>query len=331
MTMYSSSSLISKLMVVSFSIFASGSAISAVTITKDSQLATPQAGFYKMKVGGVEIVALSDGTFGFNAEDLLTHAKPGEVERLLKKAAIHPPVEANVNAFLIHLDDRYILIDSGTGELLGPKVNKLPLSLKNAGFSSDQITDVLLTHIHPDHSGGLSVKGQKVYPNATIHVARRELAYWTDKSEQAKATEPTKSFFAGVEPALGPYLQSGRVQTFEPPADIFPGLRALPAYGHTPGQSSFVLERNGQTMVFWGDIIHVPAVQFENPNITIKFDVDPALAATQRKSLFADAALNGWLVAMPHMYFPGVGHVQKEGTHYRFYPVPYVNDAQGSF
>jgi len=307
------------------------SAGAAINITPESTLNAPQAGYYRMKVGGIDVISLSDGTFGFNVQDQLTHVARSEVDRLLTKAAIHTPVEANVNAFLVHLGDRFILIDTGSGALLGPKAGKVPASLKNAGYSADQITDILLTHIHPDHSGGLSVNGQMVYPNATVHVSRRELAYWTDRAEEARASEPTKSFFAGVEPTLGPYLKARKVQTFEPPVDLFPGLRALAAYGHTPGQATYVLDHDGGMLTFWGDIIHVPDLQFRDPNITIRFDVDSSSAAAERRRLFSAAAAHGWLVAMPHMYFPGVGHVQKEGNHYRFYPVPYVNDAQGPF
>src|SRR2546425_6527099 len=115
---------------------------------------------------------------------------------------------------------------------------------------------------------------------------------------------------------------------FDGETQLFPGLRSIPGYGHTPGQSYYVLESEGERMIFWGDIIHVPDIQFYNPDITIKFDVDSTAAAARRKRDFADAAKNRTLVAMPHMYFPGVGHVAKEGNHYRWLPLPYVNDAK---
>jgi hypothetical protein len=83
-------------------------------------------------------------------------------------------------------------------------------------------------------------------------------------------------------------------------------------------------------MEFWGDTIHVPDVQFEDPAITIKFDVDSRQAAIQRRKAFADAVKQGYLVALPHMYFPGVGRVQKDGAHYRWVPVPYTNDAKAN-
>jgi glyoxylase-like metal-dependent hydrolase (beta-lactamase superfamily II) len=299
-----------------------------VTLTAESKLDKTQAGYYRLKVGSVDVTALSDGSLGFEVIEQLTNVKPGEAERLLDKAYVKSPVDASINAFLIQLGDRFILVDAGTGGLFGPKLFKLPQSMKNAGYSPEQITDILLTHIHPDHSGGLTVEGKKIFPNAIVHVDERELAYWTDKSAGERAPEPTRSFFKTVEPTVGPYIASGSVKTFDGETQLFPGLRSIPGYGHTPGQSYYVLESEGDKMIFWGDIMHAPDIQFANPNVTIKFDVDSTAAAARRKKDFADAARNRTLVAMPHMYFPGVGHVAKEGNHFRWIPLPYVNDAK---
>src|SRR5258708_13132 len=133
-----------------------------------------------------------------------------------------------MNAFVIPLGDRLILVDTGAGELLGPKLSKVPQSLKNVGYSPEQITDILVTLIHPDHTGGLTVGGRKVFPNAVVHVDKRELAYWTDQSAGEKAPEPTKGFFKTVAPTVGPYIASGSVQTFDGETRLFPGLRSIP-------------------------------------------------------------------------------------------------------
>jgi len=297
----------------------------AQQITAESKLDKLQAGFYRMKIGTIDVIALSDGTAGFEVLEMLS--KPKEAEKLLAKAYVKSPVDASVNAFLIQLGQRRILIDTGSGELLGPKLNKLPVSLSAVGVSPEQITDILLTHIHPDHSGGLSVGGRRVFPNAVVHVDKRDLDFWTDKSIGEKLSEPSKSFFQTVEKTVGPYIASGQIRPFDGATQLFPEIRAIPAYGHTPGQSFYALEDNGEKLVFLGDTIHAPDVQFDAPSITIKFDIDPKLAAIQRQRVFADAAKNGYLVAFAHMYFPGVGHVRKDGNHYRWIPLPYTNDA----
>jgi len=109
------------------------SAANAVTLTTESKLDKSQAGYYRLKVGSVDVTALSDGTLGFEAIEQLTNVKPGEAEKLLDRAYVKSPVEASMNAFLIQLGDRLILVDAGTGALLGPKLFKLPESLKGAG------------------------------------------------------------------------------------------------------------------------------------------------------------------------------------------------------
>ena len=143
-----------------------------------------------------------------------------------------------------------------------------------------------------------------------------------------KAPEPTKTFFKQADQTVTPYIKSGQVKTFDGEVELFPGLRTVAGYGHTPGQTYYVLESNGEKLVFWGDTLHVQDVQFADPSVTVKFDVDPKAAAARRKLAFADAAKNGYLVALDHVYFPGVGHIQKEGEQFRWIPVPYINDSQ---
>ena len=300
-----------------------------VRISEASKLDKPQAGYYRMKIGKVDVIALTDGTISVDFLPLLTNTKPGEVQSLLAREYVTPTaVEASMNAYLIQLDNKLILVDTGAGELLGPKLDKLPDSLRAAGVQPEQITDILLTHIHPDHSGGLTVGGRRVFPNATVHVNKLELDYWTNKSLGEKAPEPTKTFFQQADQTVSPYIKSGQVKTFDAGVELFPGLRTIAGYGHTPGQTYYVLESNGEKLVFWGDTLHVQDVQFTDPSVTVKFDVDPKAAAAQRKLAFADAAKNGYLVALDHVYFPGIGHIQKEGDHYRWIPVPYINDSQ---
>jgi glyoxylase-like metal-dependent hydrolase (beta-lactamase superfamily II) len=294
-------------------------------LTAESKLDKLQAGFYRMKIGALDVVALSDGTAGFDVLALLS--RPKEAEKLLAKAGVKSPLEASINAYLIQLGQRQILVDAGSGELMGPKLNKVPASLKAVGVTPEQITDILLTHIHPDHSGGLTVGGRRVYPNAAVHLDKRELAFWTDKSIGEKLPEPSRSFFQTVEASVGPYVASGQIRTFDGATQLFPEIRAIPAYGHTPGQAFYAVESNDQKLVFLGDTLHAPDVQFDAPSITIQFDIDPKRAAIVRKQVFDDAAKNGYLVAFAHMYFPGVGNVRKNGNRYRWVPVPYTNDA----
>jgi glyoxylase-like metal-dependent hydrolase (beta-lactamase superfamily II) len=292
----------------------------------EPKLEKSQAGYYRFKLGTVSVIALSDGTLALDAAQELS--KPAEAAQLLARDHVNLPVDVSVNAFLILLDKRVILVDAGGGEILGPSLNKLTASLRAVGVEPTQITDILITHIHPDHTGGLSIGGHKVFDNAVIHVNKKELDFWTDTTAAEKAQEPTKTFFKSVEQTVGPYLASGQVKTFEGEAQLFPGIRTLPAYGHTPGQSYYVLEDSGEKLEFWGDTVHVEEVQFDDPSVTITFDEDQKQAGAQRMKAFSDAAKNGYLVAMPHISFPGIGRVRQDRDHFTWIPVPYINDAQ---
>jgi glyoxylase-like metal-dependent hydrolase (beta-lactamase superfamily II) len=287
----------------------------------------PQAGYYRLKIGKVDVIAVSDGGAAFDVLGVVAKEKQEAATQIMAKSLVKSPVFVSVNAYVILLGGRTIMIDAGTGELFGVKLGKLPDSLRAAGIPPESITDILVTHIHPDHTGGLSVRGKKLYPNATVHLNQKELDFWTDKSVGEKAIGPTKEFFGHVAATVGPYISSGAVQTFEGEAQMFPGISSIPAYGHTPGHTFYILEDGGQKIVFMGDTIHVQDAQFEDPSITVAFDVDPKQAAATRVKAFADAAQNEYYIALDHMYFPGVGRVMKENAGYRWLPVPYINDA----
>jgi len=137
------------------------------------RLEKPQAGFYRLKIGKVDVIAVNDGASPFDVLGVLAKDKRETAAKIMGKSYVKSPVEASVNAYIILLGGRTILVDAGTGELFGAKLGKLPDSLRAAGVTPESITDVLLTHIHPDHSGGLTVGGNKIFPNATIHVNKR--------------------------------------------------------------------------------------------------------------------------------------------------------------
>ena len=296
--------------------------------SKNSKLLQSQAGFYRMTTGDINVTALSDGTAGLQILDgLLLNAKSGEVQKLLAHNYQQSPADTSINEFLMQLSGRLVLIDAGAAELLGPTANKLPDSLRAVGVQPELITDIFLTHIHPDHSGGLMEGNKTVFPNAVVHVDKREVEYWFDNSIAEKAAEPIKTFFSQAEAKVKPYLDSGQLKTFDGATEFFPGFRSQPAYGHTPGHSLYVLQNAGETLLFSSDLVHVDAVQFDDPSVCIRFDSDPAKAAEQRKKIFADAAENRYPLAFDHVSFPGVGHLRIEGDHYRWVPVQYMNDA----
>src|ERR1700737_883152 len=201
--------------------------------TEESKLDKAQAGFYRAKIGKIDVTALSDGSGGFFILNVLAKPKRAEAEKLMAKSWVKQPIDTSVNAFLIKLPDHTILVDTGTGDLLGPKLAKVPDSLRASGVKPEDVTDILVTHIHPDHTGGLMIGGKMVFPNATVHVNKRELDFWTNKATGENYPEPTKGFYKQVEPTVGPYVAAGHVKTFEDATDLFLGIGTL-ASSRTP-------------------------------------------------------------------------------------------------
>ncbi len=299
---------------------------SSLAQTPATKLTKSQSGFYRLKLGDVNVTALSDGTIPLDTK-LLNNLPKHKLNALLKQSFVTSPLDTSVNAYLIEQGEKLILVDSGTGVLFGPTLNKLPASLRAIGYSPEQVTDILITHVHTDHTGGLMDGATRVFPKAIVHVDQREIRYWLDPVNKERAPAGQKQFFDQAKATIGPYVDAGQVKTFDGAVELFPGLRSLPAPGHTPGHSFYVLESKSKKLVFWGDIMHMAEVQFPDPSVTIQFDVDTKAAAVQRKLAFADAAKQGYLVAPAHVSFPGVGHLRKEGVGYRWFPVPFVNDA----
>jgi glyoxylase-like metal-dependent hydrolase (beta-lactamase superfamily II) len=123
--------------------------------------------------------------------------------------------------------------------------------------------------------------------------------------------------------SLNPYVAAGRLKPFDGATELVPGLRAVPAAGHTPGHTVYVAESEGSRMVFWGDLMHVAAVQFVMPTTTIQFDTDSKAAAPVRMKNYADAAKQGYFVAVAHVSFPGIGQLRADGKGYQWVPANY--------
>jgi len=287
-------------------------------------------GFYRTTLGDVEITALSDGTHAFPVTTVMQGVTPKQLEAALRYDFLAPPVAGSINAFLINTGKRLVLIDSGAGLLYGDCCGRLQAHLRAAGYAPEQIDAVYLTHLHKDHVGGITRNGVMQFPNATIYVSAHELAYWTSPAAKAAAPDFLSSFFDAAVAALQPYQQAGRVRTIEAPGPLADdGLEAIATPGHTPGHLSYVLHRGDQTLVVWGDIVHVASLQLPRPEITVKYDSDAAAARRSRTELAGQVVQRRYLVAAAHVAFPGLGHLRRapQGRGYEWVPLNY--DEQG--
>lgn len=280
-------------------------------------------GVYPFKLGDFTITALSDGTLPQDLHTLLSNTNPAETDRLLQESFLTNPVEASINAFLIDTGEQQLLVDTGAGTFFGPELGgKLQISLQAAGYAPGEIDVILLTHIHTDHSGGLVEAGQLMFPNATIYVGKPDVDFWLDRVNAARSNVDEK-YFDEAEQTVKPYADAGKLRSFSGETAILPGITAHPTPGHTPGHSCYVAASRGESIEFWGDIVHFASVQFPKPEITVAYDVDANAAAAQRKEQFARAEASRILVAGAHLPFPGVGHLRAADQGYAWVPVDY--------
>ncbi|MEO6684460.1 MAG: MBL fold metallo-hydrolase [Dyadobacter sp.] len=274
------------------------------------------------QVGNIEVVALSDGTVDVDADKLIEPKFDGQVNKLLQEKNLRNPIATSINSFLIKIDNRLILVDVGAGELLGGQTNGLLIAaLKSAGHSADQVTDVLITHIHLDHTGGLLSRGKRAFPSAKIHVNKKEIGFWQahQKPQQSEAfgiSINRPAYFV-----LEPYLDANQVQIFESNTELFPGIRAIEMIGHSPGHTLYELTSNTEKMLFWGDLIHIAPVQLENFDLGINYDLDKRKAAIQRGISYKAAANEGYLIAASHITFPGIGRIINHKKGFNWAPV----------
>jgi glyoxylase-like metal-dependent hydrolase (beta-lactamase superfamily II) len=284
---------------------------------------TSAPGYYRMTLGAFEVTALSDGTADLPFTQLL-NAPKANIEKALAKSFLKDPVESSFNGFLINTGSKLVLIDTGAGKLFGPTLGRLAANLQAAGYQPEQVDEIYITHMHPDHIGGLASDGKRVFPNAIVRVDQHDADFWLSAANLEAASKDDKGFFQGAMASLKPYIDAGQFKPFDGNTDLVPGIKAIAARGHTPGHSIYSVESQGQKLLLWGDLIHLGAMQFAAPDVTIKFDTDNKSAAVQRKKAFAEAAANGYWVAAAHLSFPGIGHVRHEGKAYAWVPANYT-------
>jgi glyoxylase-like metal-dependent hydrolase (beta-lactamase superfamily II) len=307
-------------------------AVSALAAAGFAQAGAPQAkgqapGWYRMQLGDFEVTALNDGTVKLPVDKLLTNVPAPTLQSLLARAYLKPPVETSVNGYLINTGSKLVLIDTGAAGLFGPTLGKLIANLKASGYQPEQVDEIYITHMHPDHVGGLLAGDKLAFPNAIVRADTREGGFWLSQSNLDAAPADAKGFFQGAMASLNPYVASGKLKPFDGETELVPGIRAIPAPGHTPGHTIYAVESQGNKLVAWGDMMHVAAVQFVQPSVTIQFDTDSKAAAPQRKKNYADAASKGYYVAIAHVAFPGIGKLRADGKGYTWVPAVYSNDA----
>jgi glyoxylase-like metal-dependent hydrolase (beta-lactamase superfamily II) len=279
-------------------------------------------GVYRQSIGGIEVTALLDGDFTFPPE-LFPDAKPEEQEALAQRAFVPFPVQSPCNAYAVNTGDKLYLVDTGTGtfgaNFPGTHLGYLGEALAAAGIARDDIDAILLTHLHPDHLGGLVREREVQFSKAEIIAPDADMKFWLSAEIAAQAPDSAKPFFDMAVTAMKPY--ENRTRRIAPSGPVVPGIEAVAMPGHTVGHTGYLIGTGNDRLLIWGDIVHSAALQFPRPELTIPFDTDRSQAAATRKRAFDMAATDRIMVAGMHLPFPGLGYVERDGERYAYHPV----------
>ena len=291
--------------------------------------AAPQSGqqapgFYRYKVGSIEITVLNDGVSRMPITDgFVENASKDEVNAALDAAFLERDFYAGpYNPIVINTGTKLALVDTGTGDE-GFKSSKgingrLPLSLAAAGIDPASIDAVIISHYHVDHINGLlKADGSLAFPNAEILVPATEHKFWMDDGEMSRATKPRVVFgFKNTRRVFsGEVLK--RVRTYDWNKEVIGGVTAIATPGHTPGHSSHVVSSGGKSVYVQADVTHAPFLFARHPEWHFMLDVDPVAAEATRRKVYDMLVADRMLVQGFHYPFPSVGHVEKSGAGYR--------------
>jgi len=254
-------------------------------------------GFFKTKVGELEVVCVQDSAGQFENATFKADAE------LLQKLAPSGKTPNSCSVFVVRNSMHTVVIDAGMNK-------KMVENLKSAGLNPAMVDAVLITHSHGDHVGGLlGTDGKPTFPNAKL---------WIDPAEQAFWKVSNTPQYEKVVKAYG----EPQVIVADEKAEVaMPEIKAVAMPGHTPGHVGFLITSKDvgvKKLFVAGDVLHSGAIQFSNPEICARFDRDPPKAIETRRAILKRAAEEGWRFAAVHLPFPSVGKVMKEGEGFKF-------------
>lgn len=273
-----------------------------------------------LSTGTAEITVVSDGALNLPMGFAFPDAPKEELDRLLSDAGM--PTDAlrpDCNVTLVRSGDRLVIFDVGAGPNFMPSAGKLAESLDAAGVSAADVTDVVITHAHPDHVWGLTDDfDELVFANARHHVGQVEWDFWMADDALSKVAEDRQTFVVG---ARNRFEAMGENVAFLKGGDeVLPGIEAIDTPGHTPGHMSFMVH-GAEPIVIIGDAVSNAVLSFARPEWKTASDQDPALGVKTRLALLDRLASEKARAIGFHFPHPGAGMVERAGDAYRYAPV----------
>ena len=277
-------------------------------------------GVYRFKVGGFLVTMVHDGFGRRPVEGLVRNAPLAEVQRVLAESFLPTTTyDGPYTVPFVQAGPHLLAFDCGTGGQMSPTAGMLAANMRFAGIRPEDVTHVVQTHFHADHINGLTTaQGQAVFPNAEIVVPETEWAWWTEAGNESRSPEGQRAHFANTARRFAPY--ASRVRRIAAGAEVVPGIRALAAYGHTPGHTLFHVADASQQLLIMADTTHRPEVFVRRPDYQSLFEFDAAMAAATRRKVLDQVAADRMQVAGYHFPFPATGFIGRDGNSLRYVP-----------
>ena len=316
--------IVSRRGVLGGAVAAAASATTAPLHAAAPQSANQAPGYYRYRIGSIEITVMNDGVSRMPiTDDFVANATKDKVNAALEAAFLERDFYAGpYNPIVINTGSRLALVDTGTGEAAFKSSNglngRLPISLAAAGIDASTIDAVIISHYHGDHINGLlKADGSLAFPNAEILVPAVEHKFWMDEAEMSRATKPRVVFgFKNTHRVLTNEILK-RVRTYEWDKEVIPGVTAIGTPGHTPGHTSHVVASGNKSVYVQADVTHAPFLFARHPEWHFMLDVEPIEAEATRRKVYDMLVAERMLVQGFHYPFPSVGHVEKAGAGYR--------------
>lgn len=284
--------------------------------------AMPFRSLHRLTLGDMTLSVIDDARVTFPAPIFAANQPEDAMPALLQRHGLpQEAVSFNIHVTLVETAGRKVLLDTGMGDITFPgnvpDNGRLIAGLAALGVKPEEITDVIISHGHPDHIGGCSLAGIPCFPKAIYHIAGEELEYWTQKPGSDENF--TNMMLAIGNAKLGPI--QGLIRTYSSGESPVPGITAIAAPGHTLGHHAFHLESGGASLLHLMDAAVHYLSGVEEPEWAFAFEMDPGKAAATRHMLFRRAVEKDSLVAGYHFPFPGIGRLVEAEKGWRFVPV----------
>jgi glyoxylase-like metal-dependent hydrolase (beta-lactamase superfamily II) len=278
-------------------------------------------GFYRYKVGDIEVTAIHDGFARRPLEGFVRNAELAQVQQAAQEAFLPNDVlPITFTTLVLQNNGRLTLIDTGNGDMGAPTSGHWMKNFRAAGFDPAQVDTVVISHFHGDHINGLRLKdGTAVFPKAEVMVPAAEWDFWMDDARMNQAPEAMKAAFQGARRVFGPIAKD--VKRYDAGKEVVSGLTSIAAPGHTPGHTAYMLSSGAGKLMIMSDITNHPALFVRNPDWSAVFDMDADQARATRRKMLDMAAAERAQVAFYHAPFPATGHIAKDGNGFRFVPI----------